>query len=71
MSDKAHPAQDQRETSSLSASRESKGAVVVTTTGLPVGYTPPSAALMPRSSAGDGGTAAGSGDAAAAGNSGD
>lgn len=48
VSEKDQSAPDQRETSSLRAGAgESKGAVVISTNGLPDGYVPPSAALMP------------------------
>lgn len=48
MNDKEHPAREQGETTALTAGAgESKGAVVITSNGMPEGYVPPSASLAP------------------------
>lgn len=48
MSDKEHLARGHSETTALTASAgESKGAVVITSNGMPEGYVPPSASLAP------------------------
>lgn len=48
MSDKEHPARGQGETTALTAGAgESKGAVVITSNGMPEGYVPPSTSLAP------------------------
>lgn len=46
MSDK-HPARGHGETTALTGAGESKGAVVITSNGMPEGYVPPSASLAP------------------------
>jgi hypothetical protein len=47
MSETERPSQEHRETASRAGASEAKGAVVITSNGMPEGYTPPSASLAP------------------------